>query len=257
MAENPPVRPTVRCLENDLGQSLPPLEVALHDVDHPLVERAQDVPAQVEARSAERIISLTDRVWFKRRAGRWRGAVGEVTDTDDVLSGWWLAAAGRREDGSLGDFYADLAATATRNGRGTGEPDSGWLLPEAADTRRLQLETTTRAVLAIRRDIRRLIARSVRSGHGWALELDQHRLLVEVRCRDEAYLALGTDGFVDPRMIAVVLDSVPGIPSDAWQAEPAAVLGIQPGAGQIVYSTLLPADVQKALLEEFPDEGAW
>jgi hypothetical protein len=73
------------------------------------------------------------------------------------------------------------------------------------------------------------VARSIRSGKGWQLEFDHHRILVEVRCREEAYIALGADSFVNPQMIAVIVDSVPGVESRAWQVEPGGVFGITPG----------------------------
>lgn len=72
------VRPTRRCLD-DLGVAVPHLTEPLHDVDHPLVKKSQNLPKQNAAGGAERIISLTDRIWLKVKTGRWRGAATCLT----------------------------------------------------------------------------------------------------------------------------------------------------------------------------------
>ncbi|MDF1603517.1 hypothetical protein [Nocardioides sp. YIM 152315] len=58
------VRPTKRSL-GDLGAELPDLGVRLEEIDHPIIVSAQTVPEQRDAGGAERVVSLTDRVWFK------------------------------------------------------------------------------------------------------------------------------------------------------------------------------------------------
>jgi hypothetical protein len=249
------VRPTLRCLRDDLAIPLPPLDVALHEIEHPLIAKSQRIPDEVDAGAAERIVSLNDRVWFKERAARFRGAVTEVVPDEAPLEGWWLGAAGTRTDGDRNDFYEAVHSEAARRGAGTGGPDSTWLLPGVRDARRRELESTTLMVVALRHEVRRLVARSIRSGSGWTLEFSKYRLQIEVRCHGDAYLAIGTEGFIEPATIAVILDSVPGVASDDWQPEPGEVLGISPGPGQIAYSTILPAESQQVVLEEFPDEG--
>jgi hypothetical protein len=57
------VRPTKRAL-GDLGLSFPALDVPLAKIDHPLVRKAQELPSEVKAGGAERIVSIDDRVWF-------------------------------------------------------------------------------------------------------------------------------------------------------------------------------------------------
>ena len=53
----------------------------------------------------ERIASVDDRVLFKVKVQRWRGAVWRA---DDGIP--WLVAADQREQGSPDDFYASLTA---------------------------------------------------------------------------------------------------------------------------------------------------
>jgi hypothetical protein len=71
------VRPTKRCL-GDLGAEAPDLGVPLEEIDHPIVVDAQSVPEQRDAGGAERIVALTDRVWFKVKTSEHRAAVTEL-----------------------------------------------------------------------------------------------------------------------------------------------------------------------------------
>jgi hypothetical protein len=56
----------------------------------------------------------------------------------------------------------------------------------------------------------------------------------------EAYLAIGAEGFFDPRILAVILTAVPGIAPDDWIPEPKGAFGLEPRLGEILYSTLIP-----------------
>lgn len=58
------VRPTKRCLA-DLDIDPPDLGTPLGEIDNPIITSAQALPEQRDAGGVERIISLTDRVWFK------------------------------------------------------------------------------------------------------------------------------------------------------------------------------------------------
>lgn len=58
------VRPTKRCL-GDLEVELPDLGTPLSEIDDPVVVSAKTVPEQRDAGGVERVVSLTDRVWFK------------------------------------------------------------------------------------------------------------------------------------------------------------------------------------------------
>lgn len=226
-------------------------------MDHPLVAKAQSVPGDVAAGGADRIRSLADRVWFKVKTRNLRGAVTELGATDvgsldldaatDVR--WWVAAAGERRQDSVTDFYRGLEAECRRRGSST------HLLPQPIDARRLTAELAARFAVHIGTVVREAVARSLRDGKLWRAATSGHSVGAVVRMQDgSAYLAVMAEGFLDPKVLAVVLGSVPGVAADDWMAEPGEVLGIRPGPGQIVYSTVIPEDVQAALLEEFSFE---
>jgi hypothetical protein len=108
------VRPAKRCMD-DLGLPLPSVECPLETLDHPVVVKAQHVPAEVAARGAERVLLARDRVWFKVKIGTDRAVVTELDrDTEDrteiveAEAWWWIGAAGKRKQDSSTDFYAVL-----------------------------------------------------------------------------------------------------------------------------------------------------
>src|SRR5262245_7793966 len=111
------VRPTRRCLD-DVGLPFPPLEHSLHLVKHPIIARAQQVPLEVAADGAERIVSIDDLVWFKVKASTFRGAVHKLSEAQpqpplivESNAWWWIGAAGNRKaDSGSDDFYAQLQA---------------------------------------------------------------------------------------------------------------------------------------------------
>lgn len=255
------VRPTKRCLD-DLGLRFPSVEQSLDTLDHPVVAKAQQVPAEVAAHGAERVLLARDRVWFKVKIGMGRAVVTELDRVTEeraefVESGawWWIGAAGRRKQDSSTDFYTDLAAECTRAGKGTGAASSAHLLPADIDIRRLAGELVYRSVLGIRTVVRGLIARSIRNGEVWTATLSSHTISARVQAREgEAYLAIGAEGFFDPRILAVILAAVPGVAPDDWIPEPKGVFGLEPRLGEIVYSTLIPPDAQRAILDEFTDD---
>ena len=252
-----PVRPTKRALE-DLELGFPALIQPLHRIDHPLVEHAQRVPQEREAGGAERIRELDDRIWFKVKTSNYRGAAGEVNTAADpsyadlASSGWWLVAAGHRQADTSGkDFYARIADECARAGRGTGHVSTDHLLPAQLDYERWIAEEAALAVVAIKRVVREAIARSAQTGGMRVAETRHHRIGALVVSREgETYLAVMAEGFVDPRMLAIVLDAVPGVDPGDWLPEPAAVLEIDPGPGQLVFSTMLPGLALASILEE-------
>lgn len=67
-----PVRPTIRCLRQDLGLPVPPARLPLDEIDHPLLRKAAEQFA-AEDTPHERIRSIDDVVLFKVKTGRWRG----------------------------------------------------------------------------------------------------------------------------------------------------------------------------------------
>src|SRR5262245_57505651 len=138
--ETKPVRPTKLCID-DLRLSVPTVDVPLPLVGHDLVKEAQRIPDLHAAGGVERIRVLSDRPWFKVKAGRWRGAATCLSRRDRPgdsrlaeLAPWWLGTGGYRRDKSPEDFYARLAATAGRDG------NSDRWLPSAWDWGRLKIE---------------------------------------------------------------------------------------------------------------------
>src|SRR5262245_39510554 len=116
--ESMPVRPTRSCL-GDLALAVPLISEPLHTVDHDIVEEAQRLPERHAAGGIERILSLKDRVWFKVKTSRWRGAATRLQEADRAdastlvrLAPWWLGAAGYRREGDPTDFYSALKAEA-------------------------------------------------------------------------------------------------------------------------------------------------
>lgn len=63
-----PVRPTLRCLREDLALPVPPARVLLEEVDHPLLRKAVEQFA-AEDGPHERIRAIDDIVLFKVKQG--------------------------------------------------------------------------------------------------------------------------------------------------------------------------------------------
>lgn len=250
------VRPTKRCLD-DLGLKFPPLDAPLHETEHDLIAKAQRLPDEFASGGAERVLAIDDRVWFKVKVGEYRGAGGQVVDVpDDVPPLWWLVAGGlRRADSKDQDFYGALEAECRRTAKGTpATVSSDHLLPQDIDFRRWQAEQAALGVVALQRVVRELICRSAHSNGPVEATAQGQGLIVWVKSQDgETYLAIATEGFLDPREVAVVLSAVPRMTADDWQIEPGEVLGIQPGLGQLVYSAMLPPESLAAILDESPD----
>jgi len=217
----------------------------------------QKTPDEVRAGGAETIRSLSDRIWWKCKTSSLRAIVTRLTTTELAALGvpepaaWWGGAAGVRRDDSASDFYRQLEAEALRHGRGTGKPNTSHLLPQQVDADRLKAETAALAVEATRTMVLGLIARSLLDGKAYAAILSEHIITALVRAEDggEAYLAIAAEGFIQPRMIALILSAVPGLSKSDWQAEPGGVSDIEPKEGQIIWSTMIPPDIQARILE--------
>lgn len=256
-----PVRPTFRVLE-ELGAAVPTLDVPISDAAHPLITKAQSIPEELSAGGAEPILSLKDRQWWKVKITDFRGAVvhagtpGELRQDESLPSrAWWPAAAGhRKDDSATQDFYARLETESKRAGRGTGKVSTDHLLPTTKDYRRWQVELATRWVVELQQVVRHTIAMAAHWGKPHVAETDGYIFRAQVSVDSdgvgETYLAVSIEGFLNPRQIAVILDAIPGVHSDEWIAEPGDKLGITPGPGQLVYSTLLEAKALAALLDE-------
>ena len=88
----------------------------------------------------------------------------------------------------IADFYAALTAAVGREG---GSSDK-WL-PADWDWKRLELEHASAWEIEIRRIVRELIVRSLRSGHPYQAEFHNYSLTALARAADgETYLVVGT-----------------------------------------------------------------
>jgi hypothetical protein len=254
MASEPiSVRPTRRCIR-DLGVDLPDLGLPLNEIAHPVIASAQSLPEQRDAGGAERVVSLSDRVWFKvktsdHRAAATELAASEVPDwTPQTRGAWWIGAAGRRQDDSpQRDFYAALKRECT-SGKSV---STDHLLPGDWDWKRLSAEQAVAWRRAMKRMVIGLIATSLKTGHTAIAEFRSHRIMALVRAGNghEAYLAIVAEGVPDPQIIALLLDCLPGVDRDDWQAEPSSVAGMNPGPGEIIWSTLFPSEIAGAILD--------
>jgi len=88
-------------------------------------------------------------------------------------------------------------------------------------------------------------------GKSYAAILSEHIITALVRAEDggEAYLAIAAEGFIQPRMIALILSAVPGLNESDWQAEPGSVSDVKPKEGQIIWSAVISPDIQARILE--------
>ncbi|WP_433165461.1 hypothetical protein [Kribbella sp. CA-247076] len=256
------VRPTKRCL-SDVGLTFPPVNQPLASISHSLIEKAQQLPAEVAAGGAEPILSLNDRPWFKVKISWHRGAATKLRPEDTEFSQlvreenawWWICAGGERKSDSKTDFYKQIEAEAVRAGSGTGKVSTHHLLPQDIDYKRLRGETAHQVTEGIRRLTRRLIYLSLTTGGVASAELTGHVLKACVRAEaQEAYLAIVAEGFIDPKILAVILASVPHVNAADWQVEPDGAMGVIPAYGQIVYSTIIPPEAQAMIIELCADE---
>jgi hypothetical protein len=222
-----PVRPTLRCLREDLRLAVPSARIPLEHIEHPLLSKATEQFATLDT-PHERIRSIDDVVLFKVKVGRWRGAV--FSDDPDAEVRDRLVAAGTREDGSNDDFYAALHQQARiARQRYNAEHDkplttdtySGHLLPGQDDRDRYLLEAGTRFALRLDTVLSDLLIGSLRDGHEHAADLAGFRLGVVVRADDghETYVAIRITGSVSQNLTAMILTRVPGCAPDAWFPE--------------------------------------
>lgn len=200
-------RVTLRCVREDLGLELPPVEVDLGGLDHPLVAEARRV-APAAPRGQKRILSIEHPLVYRIRHSRWRGATWlEVSEAR-----LWLCAGALREAGSSDDAYEVFTAL----------HQSGRLLPEDDDHLRDLLERNVRIIDAATGLIPGALGDAF-AGPGRDVK---HRIgdLVDVRLHateagEEIWVAIATqaaDGrFVDERLRDVLFRLV----FDAARAE--------------------------------------
>lgn len=258
------VRPTLRCLAEDLGIApLPTLDRRLEDLDHELIRKAQSSPEVDAAGGSERIESVDDRVWLKAKTGVWRGAVlppaRQTVENDEPL--WWLGAGGRRQaDSPQADFYERFKSSCILARKSSAEApshvrtDSRGYLPTELDGKRLSAERALHFVRSVPLLVRRLARMSLLNGHVAEATFDGWQLRVLIRASGdhagtEAYIVVGGSGLTDPDTFAVILSAIPGVRPGDWMAEPSEIRGLRPGSGEILFSALLPPQGQAQLLK--------
>lgn len=239
------VRPTRGVLEL-LRLPVPTLTTILHELDEPLIKKAQSVPDALRSGKAERILALSDRVWFKVKRSRQRGAATCLSTEEaralPVEHHWWLGATGiRHEDSPHDDFYAQL--------KGYFEDSTG-LLPDEWDKRRLLAEAGTLAARVTQAAVRGAVAEALRTGEIVVLGLGDRDVRLRIRVLDdgEAYLAVSFRNTVEDKFMVAVLGSIPGVAGEDWLIEPTSPLHLPLEPGEMVWSTLLSTEVQRALL---------
>ena len=96
----------------------------------------------------------------------------------------------------------------------------------------------------------------MRDGKIWRAVAAGQSIAVVVRADDgEAYLAVGASGYYDENIVAIMLDSVPGIGVDDWMVEPTEIRMIEPAPGQVVFSAVIPPETQNEMLNVELPEG--
>ncbi len=200
-------RVTLRCVREDLELDVPPVEVDLGALDHPLVAEARRI-APTAPRGQKRILAIEHPLLYRLRHGRWRGATWLETDEGR----FWLCASALRAAASADDAYEHFIAL----------HDAGRLLPDDDDRLRDALERNARIIDAAATVIPEALADALACrGRDVALRFGG---LVDTRLHttaagDEIWVAIATqaaDGrFVDERLRDVLFRLV----FDAAEAE--------------------------------------
>lgn len=131
-------RPTLRCLEEDLGIPLPDLTIDLGEVDHPLLKETRRV-APESPKGQKRILSIPEPLVYRIRHSGFRGA----TWLDEPTGVVWLCAVERREQDSDDDAFAHFLKL----------HESGRLLPSDADRLRDRTEGALRLFNRLAREL--------------------------------------------------------------------------------------------------------
>jgi hypothetical protein len=161
MAGNRRSRPTLRCLTDDLGLGIPPLDADLGELDHPWLDELRRI-APTSPQGQKRILSISQPLVYRLRLSSQRAA----TWVDEEHGIVWMCAVHRREDGSDGDAYAwfaDLHAV-------------GRLLPSDDDRLRDRAEAVIRLQRGLAAELLQLADRAL-LGPGTELKSDLGRYL--------------------------------------------------------------------------------
>lgn len=183
-------RPTLRCLDEDLGLPLPSIAVPLDDIDRPLLGKAAAQFSDTET-ERERIRSIDDAVLFKVKVQRWRGAIWVDADLP------WLVAAGQRRR----RLQRRLLRGAGGRGQGCAGPLQRCAFGRSQD---LDVQQSPAAHSCRPRPLPRRSRRPLRP--------------TPAR-NDETYAAVRITGSVPANLATVILGNIPGCDIDGWYPE--------------------------------------
>lgn len=231
------VRPTLRCLFDDLASTVGPPELAdalrtaqremtrdprylfpipLSDLSHPVLEKANHL-ARDEAAHREGIESLRAHDVVKVKTGSRRGALWQGPDGP-----WWLLAAGVRKNGEPGDFYNDIEAAGSDFDRiAPTEQDLKYARYEAAYLAECESEREAKRAV-----VRTLLAAAGDSGTSWSVEVFGATVTITVLSDDpdmaEVTLSFDMTRFDEQDRFPVdVIGCVPGHEDvDDWEYLP-------------------------------------
>jgi hypothetical protein len=124
-------RATIRCVVDDLRLRLPPVEVDIGTLAHPLIAETHRLAPSAPT-GQKRVLAISHPMIYRVRHGRWRGA----TWVDETHERVWLCAGAQREEGSHDDAFAHFVAL----------HDSERLLPNSDDELRDRAEESARTI---------------------------------------------------------------------------------------------------------------
>jgi hypothetical protein len=209
----------------------PPAKEPLHKLSLPILRKAGEV-AKAAPAGEEPIQELDDRVFWKVKIARWRGAL--LIPVESTGKEAWLTAAGLRRKGDADDFYTELGERARRwkaeYNRTRTPPIStsaytDSLLPTHDDYDRIALEDSYHLLSDVRNEMASLVRQAAATGVEARGEAGGCQLGVLIRKGDlgEIYVAvrivIRTIGTAN-QVWANVLDAVPAIADrDGWFIE--------------------------------------
>ncbi|MGO9559864.1 MAG: hypothetical protein ACLPYW_12365 [Acidimicrobiales bacterium] len=177
-------RPTIRCLTEDLGLTLPDLNVDLGEINDPWLDELRRI-APTSPEGQKRILSVASPVVYRLRVSDERGA----TWVDDEHGIVWLLAVRRREQGSDDDAFSWFASLHA----------SERLFPDEDDVLRDRAEAVLRFHKLLTRDLLQLADSALATvGKELVVDLGEwlacRMLVLEEGGLQEIWCALSTRG---------------------------------------------------------------
>lgn len=136
------VRPTLRCLREDLRLPDPPRSTRLDELDHRVLRKAAGL-APAHPRNQVRILEIDDPLVFRFTHGRDR-VITWLDEHADIL---WICGCDLRREDTAYDRYLDLHRR-------------GELLPAEEDGQRLEDEALLQLAATIREEVPRWVAQA-------------------------------------------------------------------------------------------------